>query len=120
MVLLQAPQHCKGVVRNSTTRSGVIRFRTMARTRKCGILDNLLPEDVVLADRGFDITDSVGMMQAKLHIPAFTKGKDQLCTMELDETRTIANVRNMKNASLGMSDKVFYLQSTLPIDFVTK
>ena len=47
----------------------------------------------MLADRGFDITESVGMMQAKLHIPAFTKGKDQLSAMEIDETRTIANVR---------------------------
>ena len=38
-------------------------------TEQCGIPDNLIPEDVVLADRGFDITESVGMMQAKLHIP---------------------------------------------------
>ena len=33
------------------------------------------------------------MMQAKLHIPAFTKGKSQLSAMEVTETRTIANVR---------------------------
>ena len=47
----------------------------------------------MLADRGFDITESIGMMQAKLHIPAFTNGKDQLSAMEIEETRTIANVR---------------------------
>ena len=52
---------------------------------RCGILDNLLPGDVVLADRGFDITDSVGMMQAKFHIPAFTKVKDQLSAMEIGD-----------------------------------
>ena len=62
-------------------------------TEHCGILDKLLPGDVVLADRGFDIKESVGMMQAKLHIPAFTKGKSQLSAMEVTETRTIANVR---------------------------
>lgn len=61
-------------------------------TDHCGILDKLLPGDIVLADRGFDITESVGMMQAKLHIPAFTKGKSQLSGMEVSETRTIANV----------------------------
>ena len=44
-------------------------------TESCGILQHLIPGDVVLADRGFNISDSVGMMQAKLHIPAFTKGK---------------------------------------------
>ncbi len=29
-------------------------------TEHCGILNKLLPEDIVLADRGFDIADSVG------------------------------------------------------------
>ena len=42
-------------------------------TGHCGMLDKLLPGDIVLADRGFDIKESVGMMQASLHIPAFTK-----------------------------------------------
>lgn len=44
---------------------------------------------VVLADRGFE---SLGMMQAKLHFPAFTKGKTQLSAMKVMETTTIANV----------------------------
>ena len=63
-------------------------------TDHCGILKKLLPGDIVLADRGFDISESVGMMQAKLHIPAFTKGKSQLSTLEVENTRTIANVQN--------------------------
>ena len=62
-------------------------------TDHCGILQKLLPGDVVLADRGFDIAESVGMMQAKLHIPAFTRGKQQLSALEIENTRTIANVR---------------------------
>ena len=48
------------------------------------ILRKLLPGDIVLADRGFDISESVSMMQASLHIPAFTKGKDQLSAVELE------------------------------------
>ena len=62
-------------------------------TEHCGLLDHLIPGDVVLADRGFDISDSVGTMQARLSIPAFTKGKSQLSAIEIEETRTIANVR---------------------------
>ena len=62
-------------------------------TENCGILHNLLPGDIVLADGGFDIADAVGMMQARLHIPAFTKGKSQLSALEVEETRKIANVR---------------------------
>ena len=38
-------------------------------TEHCGILKNL-PGDVVFADRGFTIADSVGAMRATLHIPA--------------------------------------------------
>ena len=41
-------------------------------TERWGILDKLLPGDVVLADSGFDMKNSVGVMQARLHIPAFT------------------------------------------------
>ena len=41
-------------------------------TENCGIFKKLLPGDVVLADRGFDISESVGMMQASLQMPAFT------------------------------------------------
>ena len=53
----------------------------------------MLPGDVVLADCGFDISDSVGMLQVKLHIPAFTRGKSQLSALEVEETPSIANVR---------------------------
>ena len=31
-------------------------------TERCGILDKLLPGDLVLADRGFTIPDSVGFI----------------------------------------------------------
>ena len=57
-------------------------------TDHCGILKKLLPGDVILADRGFDIAESVGMMHAKLHIPAFTRGKQQLTALEVKDTRT--------------------------------
>ena len=52
-------------------------------TEHCGILKKLLPGDVILADRGFNIAESVGTMQARLHIPAFTKGKSQLSALEV-------------------------------------
>ena len=48
-----------------------------------------IPGDLVLADRGFDISDMVGILQAWLHIPAFIRGKTQLSAMD---TCTIANV----------------------------
>lgn len=62
-------------------------------TENSGILKNLLPGDIVLADRGFDIADSVGFHGARLYIPAFTKGKKQLSALEVEQTRKLANVR---------------------------
>ena len=43
-------------------------------TEHCGYLNNLLPCDVVLADRGLGMGNSVGLMGATLDIPAFTRG----------------------------------------------
>ena len=45
-------------------------------TENCALLAKLLPEDIVCADRGFDIEDSVGLSCAEVKIPAFTKGKN--------------------------------------------
>ena len=41
-----------------------------------GFLHHILPGDVILADRGFLIEESLGACGASLQIPAFTKGKD--------------------------------------------
>jgi len=43
-------------------------------TESCGYL-KLLPGDVVIADRGFNVEDSVAYRGATLNIPAFTKGE---------------------------------------------
>ncbi|XP_065885888.1 uncharacterized protein [Dysidea avara] len=88
-------------------------------TEHCGLLSKLLPGDIVLADRGFDIAESVGVMQARLHIPAFTKGKDQLSALEVEQTRSIANVRIHVERVIGLvRQKYSILQSTIPIHFV--
>lgn len=61
-------------------------------TERCGLLSNLKPGDLVLADRRFTISESVALYQAQLAFPAFTKGKNQLDPFDV-ETQGIANVR---------------------------
>ena len=62
-------------------------------TENCGLLDKLLPGDLVMADRGFTIHDGVALKNAQLVIPAFTKGKEQLDPIDVEKTRGIAHVR---------------------------
>ena len=52
-------------------------------TENSGLLDHLTPGDVILADRGFDIQESVGLFCSTVKILAFTKGKKQLSGIEV-------------------------------------
>lgn len=69
-------------------------------TEKCGLLSKLLPGDVVLADRGFDISESVGLVCAEVEIPAFTQGRSQLSPLEVESTRK----NNICSYACGESD----------------
>ena len=62
-------------------------------TENCDFLDNLLPGDIVMADRGFDIEESVALYCAKVKIPSFTKGKRSLSSLDAEQSRRIAAVR---------------------------
>ena len=84
----------------------------------CGIMNYLLPGDIVLADRGFNISESVGMMQARLHIPSFTKGKDQFSALEVEETRNTANVRIHVERVIGAVRQRYTILKG--IDFIIK
>ena len=107
----------QGVMFVSDTWGGQVSNKHLSEN--CEILRKLLPGDFVLADRGFDISESVGMMQASLQIPAFTKGKSQLSALEVENTRTIANVRIHVERVIGcVRQKYSVLQGTLPIDFL--
>lgn len=89
-------------------------------TENCGFLKNLLPGDMVMADRGFTISESVAMTHAKLVLPTFTKGKQQLDPIDVEKTRGIASVRIHVERVIGLLRRKYtILQSTLPTDFLT-
>ena len=89
-------------------------------TENCGILKNLLPGDLILADCGFTVHESVWYYGAELNIPAFTRGKDQLDPVDVETTSGIANVRIHVEHVIGtLRQKYTILQSTLPTDFLT-
>ena len=69
------------------------RVRDKHLTENCGLLQNLLPGDYVLANRGFDIQDSCALYCAEVKLPAFTRGKKQLSAINVENNRRIASVR---------------------------
>ena len=75
--------------------------------------------DLVLADRGFTVHESFQFQQAKLNIPAFTKGKDQLDSADVEQTRKIATVQIHVERIIGLlRQKYTILQQTLPTDYL--
>ena len=88
-------------------------------TNNSGFLNKLLPGDVVLADRGFDIQESVGLMCAEVKIPSFTKGRQQLSAIDVEPCRNIANVRIHFERVIGLlRNKYTILQDIVPIDYL--
>ena len=88
-------------------------------TENCGFLDKFLPGDMVIADRGFTVSESVGLKQARLVIPAFTRGKSQLDPVDVEQTRGVANVRIHVERVIGLLRQKFtILESTLPTDYL--
>lgn len=85
-------------------------------TEDCGYLNKLQAGDVVLADRGFNVEDSVAYRGATLNIPAFTTGKSQLSPGDVESTRRLANVRIHVERVIGsVRQKFQILSATTPL-----
>ena len=83
-------------------------------TENCGYLYKLQPGDVVLADRGFNVQQSVAYRGATLNIPAFTKRKAQLPAVDVEET--LANVMIHVERVIGaVRQRLQILSATTPL-----
>lgn len=88
-------------------------------TENSGLLQKLLPGDLVLADRGFTIEEAAGLYCAEVKVPPFTRGKKQLSRVEVDAARRLSRVRIHVERVIGsIRQKFTILQSTLPINML--
>ena len=88
-------------------------------TENSGFLDKLLPGDIILADRGFNIAESAANQSAEAKIPAFTRGKTQLDPVDIELTRKLASLRIHIERVIGsVRQKYTILSSTIPIDLL--
>lgn len=80
------------------------------------MFNNLLPGDVVLADRGFTLTEDFAIHGAKLEIPSFTRGKKQLSQNEVETSKQLSNVRIHVERVIGhLKKKYRILRGPIPI-----
>ncbi|XP_059405919.1 uncharacterized protein LOC132140883 [Carassius carassius] len=88
-------------------------------TENSGLLNKLFPGDLVLADRGIDIKDSVGLVCAEVKIPASTRGCSQLEAKDVEETRRIAHLRVHVERMIGcVRTKYSILNGIVPVSMV--
>ena len=82
-------------------------------TRGSGVLNLLEPGDVVMVNRGFDISDIVpnGVI---VNMPPFLAGRDQMTGVETQETMSIASLRMPVERAIGRIKTYHMLDGTLP------
>lgn len=77
--------------------------------------------DVILADRGFDIAESVSLRQATLFLPAFMGGRKQLSSNDVVRTRSIPNARIHVERVIGLvRQRYTILGGPVPMDYTMK
>lgn len=90
-------------------------------TEDCGILNKLIPGDVVMADRGFNMETEFSLQHTTLLIPAFVKGQSQLHPVDVEMTRRLASLRVHVERVIGsLRQKYEILSNRLPISTISK
>ena len=88
-------------------------------TENCGILDQLLPGDQILANRGFTIQETVGLYFAEVKLPPFIKDKKQLKKMDVDFAHQLSQVSiHVERVISFLRQKYTILKHTLPINMI--
>ena len=82
-----------------------------------GFLKFLQHGDLILADSGFNIAETLATHDLILKIPHFTKGKSQMLGEEVDNSRKISNVIIHVERVIGRNRKFRILQSTIVYQF---
>lgn len=85
--------------------------------KDCGFLDVLEVNDVVIADKGFDIHDLISVKGATLNIPTFLRKKDQLNPLHIEHDKQITGLRVHIERLIGvLRSKYTYLNGPIEVD----
>lgn len=82
--------------------------------KECGIIQFLQKDDLILADRGFNLSDICNEIRCKIVIPPFLCGRKQFSKDEVDLTRTVASARVHVERIIGRVKDFRLLQKVIP------
>ena len=87
--------------------------------RRSGFLNEKLwlPNDSVMADRGFTIEEDLEPLNVSLNIPAFLGGRSQLTKAEVKESQSIASVRIHVERAISHVKKFRIIRNEIPLTF---
>lgn len=81
-------------------------------------LRHLVPGDQVMADRGFTIKEMLMMRGAELVMPPGIRGKSQMTSLEIKQTKRIANVRIHVERVIRRVKQFRLLSQTIPVNLI--
>ena len=87
-------------------------------TQESRFLSLLQYGDVVLADRGFTVAEDIAIHGAKLQIPSFTRGKNQLTQEEVETSKELSHVRIHVEQVIGALKNRYTITSFLSNSFL--
>ena len=88
-------------------------------TQESTFLSLLEPGDIVLADRGFTVSEDIALQGARLEIPAFTRGKKQLSQQDVEMSKQLSKVRIHVERVIGlMKNRYTILKGPMPLNII--
>ena len=88
-------------------------------TQESTFLSLLEAGDIVLADRGFTVSEDIALQGARLEIPAFTRGKKQLSQQDVEMSKQLSKVRIHVERVIGlMKNRYTILKGPMPLNII--
>lgn len=85
---------------------------------RSGIMAYLIKQDLIMADRGFNIGDICNSIGCNVIVPPFLSGRDKFTKHEVDITRSIASARIHVERTIGRIKEFRILQKVVPKSLV--
>lgn len=94
------------------------RISDKALTLDCGYLDRIPPYSVIMADKGFNISDECAARNLILYVPPGRRGRSQMSSADVMKTKKIANSRILIEQVIRRIKTFKIIQNELPVSLI--